>query len=164
MKRTIFLILIIINCITIFYFSNQVADVSSGSSGRIVNFIAELLPFIKNMPEAEKQIICSEVLQPIVRKTAHFSIYALLGFLTMNFALTYKGTKYQKGLYSWLFGTTYAITDEIHQLFIQGRSGEFRDVCIDSLGVLTGVLVAIFVINLYKKLVSQKNMDIKHNA
>ena len=151
-RRTIFLILIIINCITIFYFSNQVADESSTSSGRIVNLIAEILPFIKNMPEKEKQIICSEVLQPIVRKTAHFSIYALLGFFAMNFALTYKGTNYQKGLISLLFGITYAITDEIHQLFIQGRSGEFRDVCIDSLGVLTGILLAVFIMFLIRKI------------
>ena len=152
MKRTIFLILIIINCITIFYFSNQVADVSSTSSGRIVNFIANLLPFIKNMPEAEKEVICSEVLQPIVRKTAHFSIYALLGFWIINFALTYRGSDYKKVLWSWIFGTVYAITDEIHQLFIPGRSGEIRDVCIDSLGVLTGILVVVIIMYLYKRI------------
>lgn len=152
MKRTIILILIIINCITIFYFSNQVADISSGSSGRVVNFIAQILPRLRNMPEEEKQIICSEILQPIVRKTAHFSIYTLLGFLTMNFALTYNEATYKKTLYSWLFGTIYAITDEIHQLFIQGRSCEFRDVCIDSLGVLTGIILALIVFEICKKI------------
>lgn len=152
MKKTIILILIIINCITIFYFSNQVADISSGSSGRVVNFIAQILPRLRNMPEEEKQIICSEILQPIVRKTAHFSIYTLLGFLTMNFALTYNEATYKKTLYSWLFGTIYAITDEIHQLFIQGRSCEFRDVCIDSLGVLTGIILALIVFEICKKI------------
>ena len=38
-KRIIFAILIIINCIVIFNFSNKVADDSSKQSGRIVNFI-----------------------------------------------------------------------------------------------------------------------------
>lgn len=152
MKRTIFLILIIINCITIFYFSNQVADISSGSSGRVVNFLAQILPNLRNMPEEERQIICSEILQPIVRKTAHFSIYTLLGFLTMNFALTFNKTTTQEGLYSWLFGTAYAITDEIHQLFIQGRSCEFRDVCIDSLGVLTGIIFALIIFEICRKI------------
>jgi len=160
LRRTIFLILIIINCITIFYFSNQVANVSSGSSGRIVNFIAELLPFVKNMPEAEKQILCSEVLQPIVRKTAHFSVYTLLGFLTMNFALTYKGTKYQQGLCSFAFCSLYAISDEIHQLFVQGRSGEIRDVCIDSLGVLTGILLTIFIMSLRRNILCRGNYHV----
>ena len=159
-KRTIFLILIIINCIVIFYFSNQVADISSGTSGRVVKFISEIIPSIKNMPEAEKEAICSEVLQPIVRKTAHFSIYAILGFLTMNFALTYKGTKYQKGLCSWLFGTLYSATDEIHQLFIKGRSCEFRDVCIDSLGVLMGILLAIFIIFLIRKILKKGSQEV----
>ncbi len=52
-------------------------------------------------------------------------------------------------LFSWLFGTLYAVTDEIHQLFIQGRSCEFRDVCIDSLGVLTGIIVALTISKIY---------------
>lgn len=85
-RKTIFLILIIINCITIFHFSNQVADTSSASSGRVVNFVMKLLPQFKNMEEYQKEYVANEVLQPIVRKLAHFSIYALLGFLTINFA------------------------------------------------------------------------------
>lgn len=40
----------------------------------------------------------------------------------------------------------YAATDEIHQLFVAGRSGRFSDVCIDSAGALLGVAVfALFV-------------------
>lgn len=151
-RRIIFLILIIINCITIFYFSNQVADVSSSSSGRVVKFIANILPNLKNMPEEEKEQICSEVLQPIVRKTAHFSIYTLLGFFIMNFITTFKTSIYKKVMFSQIFGSLYAISDEIHQLYIQGRSCEFRDVCIDSLGVFTGIVIAITIIKICKKL------------
>lgn len=102
-RKIIFLILIAINCITIFYFSNQVAIKSSNSSGRVVNFVVKILPALRNLPEEEKQVVCSEILQPIVRKTAHFSIYTLLGFLTMNYALTCKGTKQQKRVFSFMF-------------------------------------------------------------
>ena len=35
----------------------------------------------------------------------------------------------------------YAITDEYHQTFVAGRSGELRDVVIDSLGALLGILI-----------------------
>ncbi len=87
-RKTIFLILILINCITIFYFSNQVADTSSASSGRIVSLVMKIVPQFRNMQEQEKEYIASEVLQPIVRKLAHFSIYTMLGFFTINFALT----------------------------------------------------------------------------
>lgn len=170
-RKIIFLILIIINCITIFHFSNQVASTSSSSSGRVVNFVMKVLPQFKNMEEHQKEYIANEVLQPIVRKMAHFSIYTLLGFLTMNFAITCKienNTRYMdeqcsplqlkklRILYSWLFGTLYAVTDEIHQLFIQGRSCEFRDICIDSLGVLTGIIVALTILKIKNKLSKER--------
>lgn len=168
-KKIIFLTLIIINCITIFYFSNQVADTSSTSSGKVVNLVIKVVPKLKNMQEHEKEYMANEVLQHIVRKLAHFSIYTLLGFFTMNYALACKKEndvcytdeqcmplQYKKDrgknkiiLFSWLFGTLYAVTDEIHQLFIQGRSCEFRDVCIDSLGVLTGIIVALTISKIY---------------
>lgn len=169
-RKILFLILIIINCITIFYFSNQVADNSSASSGRVVNFVMKVLPQFKNMEEHQKEHIANEILQPIVRKMAHFSIYTLLGFLTINFTLTcekqnstyytdeqcsplqLKKVRNKSILYSWLFGTLYAISDEIHQLFIPGRSCEFRDICIDSLGVLMGITIMIIVIKIFTKI------------
>ena len=42
-------------------------------------------------------------------------------------------------LIPWFIGTIYAATDEIHQLFVPGRSGQISDVCLDSIGVLIGV-------------------------
>ena len=155
-RRIIFFILIIINCMTIFYFSNQVANVSSNSSGRIANFLAQVIPALKNMPEEERQVVCSDVLQPIVRKTAHFSIYTLLGFFTMNFALTFNVDKYKRGIASWGAGTLYAVTDELHQYFVPGRSCEFRDVCIDSLGVFTGIMIAILIVKIFNVLCQRK--------
>lgn len=44
-------------------------------------------------------------------------------------------------LIPWAFGTLYAVTDEFHQMFVPGRSCEIRDMCIDSCGVATGVLI-----------------------
>lgn len=151
-RRLIFLILIIINCITIFNFSNQVSYESDSSSGRVVTFLSKTLPFIQKMPEKEKQIFCEEILTPIVRKVAHLTLYALLGLFTMNYALTYKGSLYQKGLSTWLFGTFYAIIDELHQLYVPGRSCEFMDVCIDSSGILIGLFIAIFIAFLIRKI------------
>ena len=136
-RRIIFLILIIINCITIFWYSNQVADASSNSSGRVVQFLVDNFHVTDGMNKEEAETFCSEVLQPIVRKTAHFTLYTLLGFFIMNCAITFKGTTYQNGLSSWFLGTIYAISDEIHQIFVEGRSCEFLDICIDSLGILT---------------------------
>ena len=141
-KRTIFLILIILNCATIFYFSNQVANNSSKQSSRVVEFVSEVIPSIKNMKEPEKEKIKSNVLTPIVRKMAHFSIYAALGIWSTSFINTFKQiTTPKKILIAILFCMCYAITDEIHQVFIEGRSGEIRDILIDTLGATTGMLL-----------------------
>lgn len=160
-KKIIFGILIFINCITIFYFSNQIADDSSMQSSRVVNFIAQIIPAIRNMQEPDKTILLEEILTPIVRKGAHFSIYTLLGILTVNYAFTYKGRSfYQKGLTALMFCIFYAITDEIHQAFIPGRSNEIRDVLIDSLGALTGILISIAIAKIYRK-ISKKETKYK---
>ncbi|MDY6314114.1 MAG: VanZ family protein, partial [Clostridia bacterium] len=46
---------------------------------------------------------------------------------------------------SLLCSALYAASDEFHQLFVPGRSGEFRDVCLDSAGALTGILIFILI-------------------
>ena len=45
-------------------------------------------------------------------------------------------------------GALYAITDEIHQLFVPGRSGMIKDVFIDSLGIITGVIICLIIIKI----------------
>ena len=37
--------------------------------------------------------------------------------------------------YAWIMTVVYAMTDEVHQLFVQGRAGRISDVLIDSIGV-----------------------------
>lgn len=155
LKRSIFIILIIINCATIFWFSNQIADDSTNSSSRVINLIIKIIPDLANY---------QDIMQTVVRKLAHYSIYTLLGILTMNFALTYKRSFYQKGLASLTFGILYAISDEIHQRFVQGRSCELRDVCIDTLGVLTGILIVIIVTKIYRKITKKQKEKRKINA
>lgn len=117
-KRIIFLILIIANCLIIFSFSNQKSEDSGNSSGRVVNFISEIISAIKNMPEQEKNDFKENVMQPLVRKLAHFSIYTVLGILIMNFMFTFRRSFYQCGLFSIFLGFLYACSDELHQLFV----------------------------------------------
>lgn len=156
-KRIIFAVLILINCITIFYFSHQVADDSSRQSSRVVELISNIIPYIKNMEEPDKTILKEEILTPIVRKTAHFSIYALLGIFTTNFVLTLENKKtYKTIIFSLMFCFIYAVTDEIHQRFIPGRSGEIRDVLIDTSGALVGILFTIAITLLIRKIKNRK--------
>ena len=54
-------------------------------------------------------------------------------------------------LFSLLIGIEYAIIDEIHQLFIEGRAGKIVDVWIDSIGVCIGICVTM----LFYKIIMQ---------
>ncbi len=69
----------------------------------------------------------------ILRKCAHVTEYAVLAFLLRR-ALSAP----------WAFAAAvgYAISDEIHQTFVRGRHGAPRDVLIDSIGIVIGLLVA----------------------
>lgn len=106
----------------IFFFSSQTGGQSSGLSNQFVDFLAPLFP------------ADSEVLTTLVRKGAHVTEYAILGGL-LTWAL--RG----KSWWALLIGLGYAATDEFHQLFVPGRSGQVSDVLIDAIGVGVGVLV-----------------------
>ena len=108
------------NCSVIFYFSNQVAVSSDSQSSGVVEFILNFIPGINNMEEQDKAVLKEEILTPIIRKMAHFSLYALLGIFVIFFLLTYQklSTK-NKMMYTTLFCMFYAITDELHQKFVE---------------------------------------------
>lgn len=151
-KRIIFGILIIINCAAIFYFSSQVADNSKKQSSRVVELVSNIMPSIKKMQEAQKTKLKENIITPIVRKTAHFLIYAMLGIWTINFINTFEKLKIsQKIIISMLFCLLYATTDEFHQTLVSGRSGEIRDVLIDSLGALEGMLLIFLISKIIQK-------------
>lgn len=156
-KKIIFGILVFIWMLTVFMFSNEVADTSTQTSGNTIKAIINIFPNMRNLDENEKQEIISN-LQPIVRKLAHFSIYTLGGILIYNFINTYDIENKRKMIYSFIIGGVYAITDELHQLFIPGRSCELRDVCIDSSGVLLGILIMIFFVKIKLKLDKKCNI------
>ena len=136
----------IVLMITIFCFSAQNGNESAKVSGvtiiSAVNRIFEL-----NM---SRKMIIKEAgnMQFVVRKAAHMAEYACLAGLVL-FGLSVNLEK-KKYLYPLSLGAAalYASTDEIHQLFTPGRSGEVRDVIIDTCGALIGLLVIRFVVSL----------------
>jgi VanZ family protein len=67
----------------------------------------------------------------VLRKAAHVTEYAILGALLLR-AL-------QRPLGAATLGFAYAVSDEIHQHFVRGRSGNVVDVAIDAVGVLAGI-------------------------
>ena len=147
MKKLVILIFIILWMITIFMFSNQGGTESSGVSKRITNSIVDFLHITDGCEEKETIKVINNI-EHIIRKLAHYSLYAIGGFLIFLEINMFKISFLLKILYTQILGTLYACTDELHQLMIPKRSGEIRDVIIDSCGVFSGIIVAIIVISL----------------
>ena len=128
--------LVIICMAIIFWLSSKTADESAAQSSVIVKWIIN--HFGKN-----------SVTDFIVRKLAHFSEYVGLCFLASN--AIYQSSKRFIPLYSCALTSFYAISDEFHQLFIPGRAGQIRDVCIDSTGALIMILIIYFILKRKEK-------------
>ena len=151
MKRIINIIFIILWMTTVFIFSNQESTESSGVSKKITNNIVKTFHIVDKYNEEDKQNIIDNI-EHIIRKLAHYSLYTLGGFLIYLEINEYKIPLLRKIIYTQIFGTSYACTDELHQILIPGRSGEIKDIFIDSCGIFTGVVVAILCIFLLKKI------------
>jgi VanZ family protein len=67
----------------------------------------------------------------VLRKLAHMTEYAVLGFLLLR--------AIGRELPAVAIGVAYAVTDEIHQSFVEGRHGAWYDVALDAVGVLVGI-------------------------
>lgn len=127
----------------IFSLSSQNADESSETSGSLIASLAEIFypDFDGLTGEEQEQVI--ESFQFIARKTAHFSIYGVLGFLSFLTFVSYRRLLLILRLsLSAAVCLAYAISDEIHQLFVAGRSCELRDICIDFCGALLAITVS----------------------
>ena len=127
--------------VVIFSFSARPAEQSTGDSRWAGHMIGQLfVPGFEDWSDKEQEAFAEKVDHP-VRKTAHAMEYAVLGLLTAG-AYIRRGTSIRKGiLVPWGIAALYAASDEFHQLFVPGRSGQVSDVVLDSAGVLAGVLL-----------------------
>lgn len=138
--------------ITIFIFSSQQGTESGNTSRKFTVAIIQIITG-KSISTEDPFI---DSIQLVIRKLAHFTIYAIGGFLIVSYAYTTEKTNKQKILYSIAFGAGYAITDELHQFFVSGRSGNIFDVLIDTSGVITGVIIYILLVKVIEKIINNR--------
>ena len=137
--------------ILIFCFSSQPAETSDSTSGIIARKVADVLwPEWRNLGWRERQSFYDRI-NYLVRKCAHFTEFAMLGFSLRMFLESWFEKRRGLGPAAWLGATLCAMLDESHQLLVDGRSGQIRDVMIDGGGVLTGVLLAALAIRLIRR-------------
>ena len=131
----------------IFALSHQPAAQSSELSMSVMGFFAKILTrFIEFIGH------------DAFRSIAHALEYCGLGLLLFN-ALYHTA---QKPLImpSFVIGVFYALTDEIHQLFIEGRAFQLTDILIDAIGgafgVAAGYIIYKVIINVTKHIRGKK--------
>ncbi len=137
-----FWILTILCMAVIFYFSSRPATQSAGQSSAVTLFLQKLFH-------------TEAITEHMVRKAAHFTEFAGLGFLTNSSVYFTLGKKNLP--LGTVTGSAYAATDEIHQIFVDGRSCQFTDWLIDTIGIITGALLFLIICLIIGKITKHKN-------
>ena len=172
--RIIAAILAVLWMIRIFDFSSEDAE-ESGSVSRSMsyNLIEKISRHLDLGWDEEKIEAVAGPVEKYLRKVAHMYEYAVMSIL---WCIALDAWKYvgvpshhqspdadDRGKQSerikrfirpgivLLICLIYAVSDEFHQIFVDGRSGEIRDVCLDFGGALIGMLLGAFIVFIYRR-------------
>lgn len=153
MKKAIKIMLLLSVAITwmicIYKLSGMNSKNSNGKSTDIIAlFIEDTLEITNEYgitnsnPNAQKLARVSQLINAPMRKVIHATVYFVLAFFIMillNVIFDYK--KYWLTvLITLILCVGFAVLDEYHQTFVEGRTGQMLDVFIDSVGAICGLL------------------------
>lgn len=127
----------------IFWLSSRTAEESSAQSGAILDFLIDI--FGENVFTVF-----------IVRKSAHCLEFTGLSLL-FNISLYFTKDR-PMYLYATAFTSLYAVTDELHQLFVEGRSCQLGDWAIDTGGAVLGTIGFLVIFHIFKYVHNRKNI------
>lgn len=162
-KKTIFIMMLIILLAMsmggMYYFSSQDGSTSSVQSNMVIDIIEEIRDkvtlkneelikikdtIINNLRGYNKSLV--------VRKAAHFGIYATIGGTMMIIIYLLSKQIIFSACISFTLTFLYAVFDEKRQLGVTGRSGSLRDVFIDSSGALLAISILAFIFMICKSI------------
>ena len=139
MKKKFNICLLVFWLVVIFLLSNQDSGKSQHLSDNLIGKGVDIVASItKQEITPTKKVTIVENMSDKVRSLAHFTEYLILGILVINVLKDYYKLDYKIWLYGLLFCILYAIGDELHQLFISGRSFQYGDIMVDTLGSILG--------------------------
>lgn len=161
-KDKVLIVLAIIWMGVIFMFSAQVSDESKSSSNKVTSAVVNTVISIKkeNISEEKRQKIIEDKTF-IVRKTAHFTEYFILGLILILYLQTKEKLTTKYIILAIIFCVLYATSDEIHQLFVDGRSCKIMDILIDTCGSSLAILGFTSIYKLTTNLKKQKELFIE---
>ena len=147
-KLIISIIIVILWLLVIFVFSSMNENTSHIQSQKVVQKIYTNKQTVEN-----NKIIKKNKYHQKIRKIAHVTEFAILNIFFINLIYQLKEKfKLKYLIISIILTFIYACTDEIHQIFVQGRTSSFIDVLIDTTGAITTSLIIyiIYKINFHK--------------
>ena len=140
MKKIFIWILVVLWMGVIFYFSSMDSDASTDKSRGIITSTKIIEKYEEKKTEEEKEEILKTT-DIIVRKIAHGFEYLTLSILVCFLVSEYSLNIKKILIISIIVCLLYSISDEIHQLYVPGRSCELMDVFIDNIGVSLGLII-----------------------
>mgnify|MGYP001851921371 CR=1 FL=1 len=152
LKKIVKGFIVILCMMIIFYFSQDTGIQSTKKSDGVILEVSSFLG-VHDLSMKEQQFLIDTFVVP-VRKSAHFLIYLVLGITLISFLREFLLSPHKLVLISIFLAFLYACSDEVHQLFVIGRSGQFSDVVLDTIGASVGVL--FYYILFRKKLKEEK--------
>ena len=126
----------ILTCAMIFNFSSKKGSNSVELSKVITEKVENVVTQVTEEEPSEAKF---EDIHNFIRKQGHFIEFAILGILVFLLARSYNFSLKKSLITAISFVLFYAATDEIHQLFVEGRNGCVKDVFIDFLGSVIGI-------------------------
>lgn len=135
-----------------YYFSSQDGNTSSVQSSMVIDIIEEIRDEV-TLKNEELIKIKDKIINNlrgygkefVVRKAAHFGIYAVIGGVMMIIIYLISKQIIFSACISFALTFLYAVFDEKRQLSVTGRSGSLRDVFIDSSGALLAISILAFI-------------------
>jgi VanZ family protein len=130
--------------VVIFLFSSQDADASGGLSRCMTEgiYTAICSIWVRKPPDMASPL--AGLLEVLLRKAAHLSVFFVFGVCTANAARQLAGKARNAFWVSLCWCSAYAATDEWHQYFVPGRAGMWQDWAIDTAGALLGIGAVAF--------------------
>ena len=150
-RKLLILLAVVFWMAIIFKLSAQPGEQSNLLSTKVTTIIVSLAKLFR--PDVN---VLS--LNYFIRKCAHFHAYLVLGIIVL-FAMRWIGVTGKQGIgFTLLLCISYAITDELHQTFVPGRTPKLLDVLIDSSGASIGIGIYVLLVENRWKEVKQKRL------
>ena len=155
-------IFVLVWMITVFIFSSQDGTQSLNTTGAFIQVIDSTLNNVESnntnktdtvntQDNNNKKYNYSQELQTFVRKNAHYFLYTVGGIILSVFFYAFLKNNKKIYIFAILTGMLYAMSDEIHQRFVEGRTSRITDVGIDTLGIITGTILFMIFVNILIK-------------